>query len=30
MTATFQPDADWLSFDPDPTKPSYIPPPGAP
>ena len=29
MTATFQPDADWLSFDPDPSKPGYVPPPGA-
>ncbi len=24
-----QPDADWLSFDPDPSKPGYLPPPGA-
>src|ERR1700729_4444274 len=23
------PDADWLPFDPDPTKPAYRPPPGA-
>jgi 2-pyrone-4,6-dicarboxylate lactonase len=23
------PDADWLPFDPSPSKPSYIPPPGA-
>src|SRR5215472_8911677 len=29
MTATFQPDADWLSYDPDPTKPGYVPPAGA-
>ncbi len=29
MTATFQPDADWLPFHPNPTKPSYAPPPGA-
>jgi 2-pyrone-4,6-dicarboxylate lactonase len=29
MTATFQPDADWLAFDPSPSKPSYVPPPGA-
>ncbi len=29
MTATFTPDADWLAFDPDPSKPSYVPPPGA-
>jgi 2-pyrone-4,6-dicarboxylate lactonase len=29
MTATFQPDAGWLAFDPSPSKPSYIPPPGA-
>jgi 2-pyrone-4,6-dicarboxylate lactonase len=28
MTA-FQPDADWLSFDPRPSKPAYRPPPGA-
>jgi len=28
MTA-FTPDADWLSFDPDPSKPAYRPPPGA-
>jgi len=26
---TFQPDADWLAFDPDPSKPRYTPPPGA-
>jgi 2-pyrone-4,6-dicarboxylate lactonase len=29
MTATFQPDADWLAFDPNPSKPSYVPPSGA-
>ncbi len=29
MTATFRPDSDWLSFHPNPSKPSYIPPPGA-
>jgi 2-pyrone-4,6-dicarboxylate lactonase len=27
--AAFTPDADWLSFDPDPSKPGYAPPPGA-
>jgi 2-pyrone-4,6-dicarboxylate lactonase len=29
LTATFTPDADWLAFDPSPSKPSYTPPPGA-
>jgi 2-pyrone-4,6-dicarboxylate lactonase len=29
MTAAFTPDADWLSFDPSPSKPTYAPPPGA-
>jgi 2-pyrone-4,6-dicarboxylate lactonase len=29
MTATFTPDADWLAFDPNPSKPAYAPPPGA-
>ena len=29
MTATFTPDADWLAFDPNPSKPSYVPPLGA-
>lgn len=29
MTATFTPDADWLPFHPDPSKPGYVPPPGA-
>jgi 2-pyrone-4,6-dicarboxylate lactonase len=29
MAATFTPDADWLAFDPDPSKPRYVPPPGA-
>jgi len=29
VAATFTPDADWLAFDPDPSKPSYVPPPGA-
>jgi 2-pyrone-4,6-dicarboxylate lactonase len=28
MTA-FAPDAGWLSFHPDPSKPRYVPPPGA-
>src|ERR1700744_3611394 len=23
------PDADWLAYDPPPSKPAYIPPPGA-
>ena len=23
------PDADWLAYDPDPSKPRYVPPPGA-
>jgi len=27
--AAFTPDADWLPFDPDPSKPDYSPPPGA-
>jgi len=27
--AAFIPDADWLAFDPDPSKPGYSPPPGA-
>ncbi len=26
---TFTPDSDWLVFHPSPTKPSYVPPPGA-
>jgi len=26
---TFTPDADWLAFHPSPTKPLYVPPPGA-
>ena len=26
---TFAPDADWLVFHPSPTKPSFVPPPGA-
>jgi 2-pyrone-4,6-dicarboxylate lactonase len=25
----FAPDADWLPFHPDPSKPAYVPPPGA-
>jgi 2-pyrone-4,6-dicarboxylate lactonase len=25
----FQPDADWLAYDPHPTKPAFVPPPGA-
>jgi len=29
MSQTFQMDADWLPFDPNPSKPSYAPPPGA-
>ena len=29
MTATFTPDADWLTFDPNPSKPAFVPPPGA-
>jgi 2-pyrone-4,6-dicarboxylate lactonase len=29
MTTSFTPDADWLVFHPSPTKPSYVPPPGA-
>ena len=29
MAATFTPDADWLAFDPSPSKPAYTPPPGA-
>ena len=29
MTVTFTPDADWLAFDPHPSKPGYVPPPGA-
>jgi 2-pyrone-4,6-dicarboxylate lactonase len=29
MTATFQPDADWLAFHPSPSRPRYVPPPGA-
>ena len=29
MTATFTPDADWLTFDPNPSKPGFVPPPGA-
>jgi 2-pyrone-4,6-dicarboxylate lactonase len=29
MSKTFQMDADWLPFDPNPTKPTYVPPPGA-
>ncbi|HEY3925778.1 MAG TPA: amidohydrolase family protein [Acidothermaceae bacterium] len=29
MSQTFQMDADWLAFDPNPTKPTYTPPPGA-
>ena len=29
MTTTFTPDADWLPFHPDPSKPGYVPPPGA-
>ena len=24
-----RPDADWLAYDPDPSKPRYVPPPGA-
>ena len=29
MPAVFTPDADWLAFDTDPSKPRYTPPPGA-
>ena len=29
MTPAFTPDADWLAFDPSPSKPRYTPPPGA-
>ncbi len=29
MPATFTPDADWLTFDPNPSKPAFVPPPGA-
>ena len=29
MAPTFTPDADWLAFDPDPSKPGYVPPPGS-
>ena len=29
MTTTFTPDADWLAFHPAPSKPRYVPPPGA-
>jgi 2-pyrone-4,6-dicarboxylate lactonase len=29
MPAVFTPDADWLAFDPSPSKPGYTPPPGA-
>lgn len=29
MTAAFTPDADWLPFHPEPSKPAYTPPPGA-
>jgi 2-pyrone-4,6-dicarboxylate lactonase len=29
MAAAFTPDADWLAFHPNPSKPAYTPPPGA-
>jgi 2-pyrone-4,6-dicarboxylate lactonase len=29
LTATFQPDADWLAFHPNPSRPRYTPPPGG-
>jgi 2-pyrone-4,6-dicarboxylate lactonase len=29
MTVAFTPDADWLTFDPNPSKPGFVPPPGA-
>src|SRR5262252_10243155 len=29
MAPAFTPDADWLAFDPDPSKPGYLPPAGA-
>jgi 2-pyrone-4,6-dicarboxylate lactonase len=29
MAVAFTPDADWLTFDPNPSKPGFVPPPGA-
>jgi len=29
MAAAFTPDADWLTYDPNPSKPIFVPPPGA-
>ena len=29
MATTFQPDADWLAFHPNPSKPGYVQPPGS-
>jgi 2-pyrone-4,6-dicarboxylate lactonase len=29
MTPVFTPDADWLAYHPNPSKPAYTPPPGA-
>lgn len=29
MTSTFTADPDWLKFDPRPTRPTFVPPPGA-
>jgi 2-pyrone-4,6-dicarboxylate lactonase len=29
VAPAFQPDADWLPSHPDPSKPAYVPPPGA-
>jgi len=29
MATTFTPDADWLPYHPSPTRPTYVPPPGA-
>src|SRR6202050_5259957 len=29
MTAAFTPDADWLTFAQNPSKPGFVPPPGA-
>ena len=29
MAPTFHPDADWLPFHPNPSKPAFTPPPGA-
>ena len=29
MAGAFTADADWLAYDPNPSKPAYPPPPGA-